>query len=114
MSLRLNRLNEAIEHEVSAVLRTYFREESTILTVVGALISLDLRSAIVKYSVLGSEKEATQAKRFFSKRRNFIKQQIAKKLQLRNTPDLRFEYTDAIEKGNHLIDVLETIDKEEV
>ena len=114
MSLRLSRINEAIEHEISAALRTYFREDSAAITIVGVLIAPDLKSAIIKYSVLGEREDIPQARRLLSKRRSFLKQQIAKKLQLRNTPDLRFEYTDAIERGNHLINVLDAIEKEEL
>ena len=114
MSLRLNRINEAIAHEVSAVLRTYFREEAAYITVVGALAAPDLRSALVKYSVLGESDVIRRAQKLFSKQKQFIKTQMASKLQLRNTPDLRFERTDAIKKGNYLIDVLDTIENEEI
>ncbi|UPA28227.1 MAG: ribosome-binding factor A [Verrucomicrobiota bacterium] len=113
MSVRLERMNEAIAHEVSAVLRKNFREEAAMVTIVGALVAPDLKSAIVKYSVLGDPVAKHQLAKFFSKHGLLIKKEIAHRLQLRNVPELKFSVTDAIAKGNHLIEVLDTIAPED-
>jgi ribosome-binding factor A len=113
MSLRLNRINEAIEHEISRILRNNFREEAAHITIVGALVSSDLKITYVKFSVIGDDKAYREAVRFFSKHKNFIKQKLSDRMQMRHTPELRFERTDAIANGNHLIDVLNTISEEE-
>jgi ribosome-binding factor A len=109
MSLHLNRINEAIEHEVNRILRVYFREETVQVTIVGALLSPDLKEAYVRFSVIGGDDVRRRALRFFSKHKNFIKQKLCDSIQMRHTPALKFEWTDAIAKGNHLIDILNTI-----
>jgi ribosome-binding factor A len=109
MSLRLNRLNEAIEHEVSRVLRTYFREDAVFITIVGVLISPDLKLAQVKFSVIGDDKACRCSIRFFSKHKHFIRQKLCNRLRIRSIPDLKFEITDAIARGNHLVDILSTL-----
>ncbi|MDR3317342.1 MAG: ribosome-binding factor A [Puniceicoccales bacterium] len=114
MSLRLNRINEAIEHEISRILRTYFRDETIYITIVGALASPDLKSACIKFSVIGDDAMMRKATRFFSKHKNFIKQKLSNTMQIRYTPELKFELTDAIAQGNHLIDVLNALEKTEM
>jgi ribosome-binding factor A len=109
MSLHINRVSEAIEHEVSRVLRVYFREETASITIVGALVSPDFNGACVKFSVIGDEKARGHALRFFAKHKNFIKQKLCDRIRMRRTPKLKFELTDAIAQGNNLIDLLNEI-----
>jgi ribosome-binding factor A len=108
MSLRLNRVNEAIEHEINHILRTYFREETVRITVVGALMSPDFKFVQIKFSVIDDDADQYAIK-FFSKHKNFIKQRLCEKMQLRHTPQLKFEITDAIAHGNHMINLLNTL-----
>lgn len=112
MSIRLERINEALAHEISAVLRKSFREEAASVTIVGALVAPDLKSALIKYSVLGTA--PYQAAKFFSQRGQEIKKKIAHNLAFRRIPELKFIATDAIAKGNHLIDVLNEISQQDV
>jgi ribosome-binding factor A len=113
MSLHLNRINEAIEHEVNRILRTYFREETVPVTVVGALVSSDLREASIKFSVIGDGDTCRRTLRFFSKYKNFIRQKLCQKIRMRHAPELKFELTNAIAKGNHLINILNIISENE-
>jgi ribosome-binding factor A len=113
MSLRLNRVNEAIEHEINRVLRTYFREETVCVTIVGALISPDFKFVQVKFSVIGDDMVRRRVIKFFSKHRGFIRQKLCERMQLRHTPALNFEMTDAMIQGNHMIDLLNTISEVE-
>lgn len=109
MNVRIHRLSEAIGNEISQILRTDFQEEAANITVVGALIAPDLTFAEVKFSVLGDKRAIRLAEKFLQGKRTLIKGKLGKKLALRNTPDLKFSVTDAIERGNHLIEVLEEI-----
>ncbi|MDR1590882.1 MAG: ribosome-binding factor A [Puniceicoccales bacterium] len=112
MSLRLNRVNEAVEHEINRILRTYFREETVRITVVGALISQDFKFVQVKFSVVDGD-NGCHAVKFFSKYKNFIRRKLCEKLQLCHMPTLKFELTNAIAQGNHMIDLLDVIVKDE-
>lgn len=111
MNIRIHRLSEAIGNEISQILRTDFQEEAANITVVGALIAPDLSFAEVKFSVLGDKKVIHVAEKFLQGKRTLIKGKLGKKLALRNTPDLKFSITDAIERGNHLIAILEGLEK---
>jgi ribosome-binding factor A len=113
MSLHLNRVNEAFEHEISRILRTHFREETVRITIVGALMSSDLKFVQVKFSVIGGDAICRSAIKFFSKHRNFIRQKLSEKIQMRRIPELKFEITDAIAQGNYLVDLLNIISETE-
>ncbi|MDR2812217.1 MAG: 30S ribosome-binding factor RbfA [Puniceicoccales bacterium] len=113
MSLRLNRVNEAIEHEVNRILRTYFREEMVCITAVGALVSPDFKWVQIKFSVIDGN-ASRHAIKFFSKHKNFIKQKLCEKMQLRHVPELKFEITNAIAHGNRMIDLLDTLPEMEI
>jgi ribosome-binding factor A len=109
MSLHLNRVSGAIGREISRVLRVYFREEAANVTIVGALVSSDLGSACVKFSVIGDGAARNRAVRFFTKHRNFVRRKLGEGVRMRRVPELRFEMTDAIAQGNRLIDLLDGI-----
>jgi ribosome-binding factor A len=109
MSLHLNRVNEAVGHEISRLLRVYFREEAVNITIVGVQVSSDLGSACVKFSVIGDAAASDRAVRFFAKRKNFIKRKLCDRIQVRRVPELRFEITDAIARGSDLIEFLDGI-----
>jgi ribosome-binding factor A len=112
MSLHLNRVNEAVEHEINRILRTYFREETVRITVVGALMSPDFKFVQIKFSVI-DDNTGPYAIKFFSKHKNFIKQKLCEKIQLRHTPQLKFAITNAIAQGNHMINLLNTLPETE-
>ncbi|MDR2806952.1 MAG: ribosome-binding factor A [Puniceicoccales bacterium] len=109
MSLHLNRINEAIEHEINALLRTRFQEETMAITIVGALLSPGQERVQIKFSVLGDAKIRYRAIQFFSKYKNFIKQKLCEKIKMRRFPELKFEITDAIAQGHRFIDLLDTL-----
>ncbi|MDR0417894.1 MAG: 30S ribosome-binding factor RbfA [Puniceicoccales bacterium] len=113
MSLRLNRVNEAIEHEINRVLRTYFREEAFCVTIVGTLVSADFKFVQVKFSVIGNDEVCRRMVKFFRKYKNFIQQKLNEKMQFRYAPELKFEMTDAIAHGNCMINLLNIISETE-
>ncbi|MDR0590347.1 MAG: ribosome-binding factor A [Puniceicoccales bacterium] len=114
MSLHLNRVNGAVEHEISRILRVYFREEAVGITIVGAQVSSDLRLACVKFSVIGDGAACSRAVRFFTKHKKFIRRKLCEGVRIRRAPELRFEATGAIAQGNDLIELLDGIAETEM
>ncbi|MDR2200955.1 MAG: ribosome-binding factor A [Puniceicoccales bacterium] len=113
MSLHLNRVNKAIEHAIGHLLRTRFREESVPITIIDAMMTPDLKCAHIKFSVIGDEKVRRDALRFFSKHGHMIKRELGEQIPLRRIPELKFEISDAIAQGNHLVDLLNEIEVKE-
>ena len=112
MSLRTNRVSEQILHELSNILRKDYKEEATLITIVGVVVSDDLQFARVRFSVIGDENVQKKCKKFMSSHKNILKYKLAEKLKMKYTIDLTFEITNAIESGNKVIQLLEEIEHE--
>lgn len=107
---RQNRINEEIAKALADILRSV-KEKSVrdnVLTVTGVSCAPDLSSARVFYSFFGKgdKKEVAKGLRNAT---GYIRSQLARGLNLRQTPELIFVYDESIEKGAHIEKLLEQI-----
>ena len=105
-SNRIGRINEEIQRELSALIRTVKDPR------VHGLVSLtavettpDLRYAKVYVSVLDSSdvKEVVKGLKSAS---GYLRRELGRALSLRYTPELQFVADDSIEKGAHVLEML--------
>jgi ribosome-binding factor A len=81
------------------------------ITLTGVDITPDLKLAKIYFSTLQSENhEAALAG--LKSAAGYIKRQIAIRLQLRHTPELRFFYDTTLEKANRLESLLRQVEQE--
>lgn len=100
---RLNRINEELKKEISHVI-TFELKNSNItglISVTKVKITPDLRFAKVYVSLLNS-KSKTKTMAGLQSAIGYIRGQIAKKINLRVTPDLQFELDDSMEYGEKM------------
>ena len=69
----------------------------------------DLKSARIYFGVSGGEDARKEAIVGFQKARPFIKRVLARKLDLRYMPELKFYYDESIDYGTRIESVLRTI-----
>lgn len=79
------------------------------VTVTGVETSSDLRHAVVYVSVFGDESQRESSLEALEEMRPELQAEIARHLRMKNTPILRFEYDDSVDRG---IRVSELIAKE--
>ncbi len=113
-SYRQNRINEEITKAMAEILRNV-KEKSvreSVLTVTGVSCAPDLSTARVFYSFLGAgdKKEIAKGLRNAT---GYIRSQLARSLNLRQTPELAFVYDESIEKGAKIEKILEKIRTED-
>ncbi len=72
----------------------------------------DLRYATIYYSVLGDEKQKTQASRYFNKNRGRIQFKLGRLLNIKIIPEITFEFDPSIEQGMRIEQLLNEISKE--
>ena len=105
-SNRIGRINEEIQRELSALIRTVKDPR------VHGLVSLtavettpDLRSAKVYVSVLDSSdvKEVVKGLKSAS---GYLRRELGRALPLRYTPELQFVADDSIHQGAHILSML--------
>ena len=111
---RISRINEEIQRELSALLRTVKdpRVQDTMISITHVDTTSDLRYAKIYISALDKSKEKELLKGLRSAG-GYLRRELGAALQLRYTPELIFEADDSIAHGAHILDVLRTIEAHE-
>jgi ribosome-binding factor A len=77
-----------------------------LVTITGVKMSPDLREARIYYAVHGDEKIRKDTQKGLEAAKGFLRREIGKGLGLRLTPDLRFTYDEAIDRGDRIDQLL--------
>ena len=111
-SNRIPRINDAIQKELSALLRTVKdpRVSEGMLTITHVDTTSDLRYARVYVSALNCKDEKDLMKGLKSAA-GFLRRELGHALQLRYTPELQFIADDSIAYGAHILEVLRDPEK---
>jgi ribosome-binding factor A len=113
MSNRLLRVNELLQREVSGYLRKRYASESVAITITSVEITGDLREAKVYYSVLGQAADAEKAGKWLVRKRDEIRETIAKNVVLRHVPLLAFVHDNHAPRTLRIEALLSEIDRKE-
>ena len=110
-SNRKGRINEELQRELSALIRTLKdpRVQQSMVSVTKVEATGDLRYAKVYISVLDKDKSKETLKGLKSAG-GFLRREVASRLQLRYTPELVFEEDDSIAYGARMFDLLRSLD----
>ena len=118
---RRSRVNDAVSHEMADIIRDVKdpRVSDSLITVTGADVSPDFKYAKIFYSVLGADGDADTMREIskgLKSAAGYIRGQLAKRLNLRVTPELTFVPDESIMRGVNIaamINSLEFTDEEE-
>ncbi len=109
--------NTRINGEVQKVLSTLISREikdpriSPMTSVVAVEVAPDLKTAKVYISVLGDEEARENTKRGLKSAASFMRGQLAKTLNLRNTPELTFIIDNSIEYGVNMSKLIDEVNR---
>ena len=106
---RQGRINDELQKEIAMILRDVKdpRVSGAFISVTGAEVTPDLKYAKVYYSALMGDKKDVRKGLLSSA--GFIRGQIAKRMNLRITPELTFIEDGSIEYGAKISKILEGI-----
>ncbi len=106
-SNRIGRINDEIQKELSALLRTVKdpRVSGTLLTITHVDTTSDLRYARIYVSAMDRTDEKDFLKGLKSAS-GYLRRELGQKLGLRYTPELQFFPDDSIAYGAHILDML--------
>lgn len=106
---RQGRINDEFQNQVALILRDVKdpRVSGAFISVTGAEVTPDLKYAKVYYSALMGDKK--EVKRGLVSSAGFIRGQIAKRMNLRITPEITFIEDGSIEYGAKISKILEGI-----
>lgn len=100
-SIKNTRINSEVMREVSQIIRTELKDPrvSMMTSVTDVNVTTDLKYCTVYISVLGSEEESAKTLEGLRKAGGFIRYELAHRLNLRNTPELKFVIDNSLEYG---------------
>ena len=113
-SNRIGRINEDLQRELSALIRTLKdpRVQQSMVSVTKVDATGDLRYAKVYISVLDKDKSKETLKGLKSAS-GFMRREIGSRLRLRYTPELVFEEDQSMEYGARMFDLLKKLEQKE-
>ena len=108
---RINRINEEIQRELSALIRTLKdpRVQQGMISVTRVETTGDLRYSKVWLSVMGMQNEK-EFKKGLKSAGGWLRRELGNTLKLRYTPELVFEVDHSIEYGAHINQVISSLD----
>lgn len=110
---RFERINEELKKEISNIINYELNNPNVtgLISVTKAKITPDLKYAKVYVSILNS-KSIKETLAGLKKSSGYIRTEIAKRINLRITPELIFELDDSIEYGAKIDSILKDIMKD--
>ena len=109
-SNRMGRINEEIQRELSSLIRTVKDPRVTgMISVTAVETTPDLKFAKIYISVL-DKSDCSQVLKGLKSAGGYLRRELGRSLNLRNTPELTFVQDDSIDKGAHILDMLRNPD----
>ena len=112
MAHRVERVNSLIRQEISELLRRQVKDPrlGNLVTVIDVSTSPDLRHAKIFISRIGSnEEEKQETLSVLAAASGFFRNELAKRLRLRHIPELSFQWDVSIERGDHLLQLIDKV-----
>jgi len=96
------KLGDLIQRELSELVQRELRDPRVgMITLTGVDVSPDLSHAKVFFTTLESG-HVEDAREGLKRAAGFLRSQLAKRIKLYTTPELRFEYDESVERGDRL------------
>ena len=108
-SIKNTRINMEVQRELSEIIRGGLKDPRIhpMTTVVSVEVTPDLKYCKAYISVLGDEESGKDTIKGFKSAEGYIRRELARRINLRNTPEMKFILDQSIEYGvamSHLID----------
>ena len=100
-SIKNTRVNTEVQRELSNILRGGIKDPRVApwTSVVAVEVAPDLKTCKAYISVLGDEKAQQDTIRGLQSAEGYIRRELARSINLRNTPEIRFIMDQSIEYG---------------
>ena len=100
-SIKNTRINGEVQRELSNIIRGEIKDPriNPLTSVVAVEVAPDLKTCKAYISVLGDEESQAKTLAGLKSAEGFIRSKLAKTVNLRNTPEIRFVLDQSIEYG---------------
>lgn len=112
-SNRMNKIDEELKKEISNIISTELKNPhlTGLISVTKVKTTPDLRFARV-YVTMINEKSKKENLSILKQSSGYIRSTMAKRINLRYTPELIFEFDDSLEYGSRIDEILKNITKD--
>lgn len=112
-SIKNTRVNGEVQRELSNIIRMEIKDPriNPMTTVVAVEVAPDLKSCKAYISVLGDEKSQQDTLAGLKSAEGYIRRQLAKTINLRNTPEVRFILDQSIEYGVNMSKLIDDVNR---
>lgn len=109
-SPRLGRVEEEIKKEISSIISLDVKNPDVtgLVSVTKVKVSPDLKTARIYISILNA-KNTKESFNALNNSKGFIRSELAKKIYLKYTPEIIFEYDDSMEYGQRIDNLINEI-----
>lgn len=111
---RRTRINDEMTRVIAEALRTVKdpRVAASLITVTKSDVTGDLKYAKIYFSVFGADDdEIKEIKKGLYSAAGYLRSYVARELNLRATPELSFEYDNAMQHGEEIMRLMKSIEK---
>ena len=112
-SNRIGRINEEIQRELASLLRTVKDPRvHGLVTITRVETTPDLRFSKLYVSVL-DKSDVKEVVKGLKSAGGYLRRELGRALSLRYTPELVFQADDSIDRGTHILKLLNDIERKE-
>ena len=112
-SIKNTRINGEVQKELSSIIRGEIKDPRIhpMTSVMAVEVAPDLKTCKAYISVLGNQDAKEATIRGLNSAEGYIRRQLARNLNLRNTPEIRFILDDSIEYGVNMSKLIDDVAK---
>lgn len=115
MNRRLTRINDELKEQIALLVRELKDHRlATLITVVKADTTSDLKYCKVYVSIMGTDKEKKDSLDALKSASGFIKRELARSVNLRQTPELTFILDTSLDHAMRIDELLREVKVDEV
>ncbi len=110
-SIKNTRINQEVQRVLAEIIRSDIKDPrlDPMTSVVAVQVSPDLKTGKAYISVLGNEEAQQNTLKALHSAGGFIRSQLAKKINLRYTPEITFVVDQSIEYGVHMSKLIDDV-----
>ena len=112
-SIKNTRINGEVQKELSSIIRGEIKDPRIhpMTSVMAVEVAPDLKTCKAYISVLGNQEAKEATIRGLTSAEGYIRRQLARNLNLRNTPEIRFILDESIEYGVNMSKLIDDVAK---
>lgn len=113
-SIKNTRVNTEVQRELSNIIRAGIKDPRVApwTSVVAVSVAPDLKTCKAYISVLGDEKAQEETLKGLNSAEGYIRRELARGLNLRNTPEITFVMDQSIEYGVNMSNKINEVTKD--